>query len=178
MVKGSNNNKNKINLKNSNKLYNVNVIKETTNSLFISSLIINIIFLIGVAFIINYLNNLKKCSCYQEENSNKTNIDYLIIIETVMMVLIFLQVIYILYVLNRLRNFNGGSDINNMTIIIFIYYIIYYLIFGYFVYYVYLLSKNLNKDCECSNSSIKYLLYVQAILIFFNLVIGLIRLLK
>ena len=82
--------------------------------------------------------------------------------------------IYILSLLGRLENFNGGARSSGESFFMFIYFILYFLIYGYFIYYVYLLSQKMPENCECANSPIKYLLYLQTIIIFINLVVTLI----
>jgi len=172
--KNLNNKLNTIKMNNSNIKYDFNVVKKNVRSFLVNVLIITIISVIYLAFILYYLNNLKKCNCFLEENETSININYLIIIESIIMAFQVVVFIYILSLLGRLENFNGGSRSSGESFFMFIYFILYFLIYGYFIYYVYLLSQKMPENCECANSPIKYLLYLQTIIIFINLVVSLV----
>ena len=117
------------------------------------------------SIILYYLIILLKCKCY-------TNTLYLIIIETI--ILIF-SISYILF--SKFRKIKGGGEINTSFILllllhpIIIFTIIMNIITGFFIYNVYELSKNVGKDCKCSNEWIRYLLYFQAIIMVISLII-------
>jgi len=154
-----------------NKIYNFNNLKKATNSFFITMLIFTIISILYLSFILYYLSQLKTCDCFQNDETKKINLNYLIIIETVMLFFQIVMFLYILSLIIKLRNFSGGN--NETSIFIYIYLVLYFLIYGYFIYYVYLLSENIKDDCECSNSSIRYLLYFQTFFIALNLIMSL-----
>ena len=61
----------------------------------------------------------------------------------------------------------GKSDFT----MIYLFYLLMLIIDGLFIYYVYRLSQNVNEDCECTKSWLRYLLYIQSIylLIFLTL---------
>jgi hypothetical protein len=172
--KNLNNQLNSLKMNNSNIKYDFDVVKKNVRSFLINVLIVTIIAIIYLAFILYYLHNLKKCKCFLEENETSININYLIIIESIIMAFQVVVFIYILSLLGRLENFNGGSRSTGESFFMFIYFILYFLIYGYFIYYVYLLSQKMPENCECANSPIKYLLYLQTIIIFINLVMTLI----
>ena len=66
------------------KNYNLIKVKSNYLNLLSASIFITALFIFFLGYIVYYLNNLKKCRCFQEENSiNKSNIEYLIIIEAV-----------------------------------------------------------------------------------------------
>ena len=148
------------------KKYNVELIKKYLYSI----LITNIIVIIYVISIIYYLNNLKVCSCFNDKNKNNySNINYLIVIECIilaMQFIVLMSVTYMIYILNKYKN--GGNKENKMIMVISI--LILFLIYGYFVYYVFKLSKNISDECECSKSWLRYLLYIQTFFIILNLV--------
>ena len=131
-----------------------------------------------MVYIIYYLNRLKYCPCFQVENiNNRTNLDYLIIIEAVgiaLNVVMLIQLVSLYFAVSTMRG--GGKEIKfYMLFILFLYIIVY----GYFIYFVYKLSQNIKYDCLCAQSPIRFLLYAQAILILIYLlfiIFGLINL--
>lgn len=169
---------NNMKLTNNNIKYNFNKIKKQTNSFFISILILTIISILYLSFIIYYLNQLKICDCFQKDETKKINLDYLIIIEGIMLFFQVILFIYILSLIIKLRNFTGGNNNEGKSIYMYFYFILFFIIYGYFIYYVYLISKNINDDCECSNSPLRYILYFQTFFIVLNLSITLFGLCK
>ena len=186
MALKKNKNKNKIKNKNNTKLmnnmnmmkYNFNNIKSATNSFFITILIFTIISVLYLSYILYYLNELKTCDCFQNDETKKINLNYLIIIESIMLFFQIVMFLYILSLIVKLRNFSGGSKNEGVSIFMYIYLVLYFLVYGYFIYYVYLISENIKDDCECSNSSIRYLLYFQTFFIALNLFMTLFGLFK
>ena len=182
-------NKNKIKNKNNTKLmnnmnnmnimkYNFNNIKSATNSFFMTMLIFTIISVLYLSFILYYLNELKTCDCFQNDEAKKINLNYLIIIESIMLFFQIVMFLYILSLIVKLRNFSGGNKNDGVSIFMYIYLVLYFLVYGYFIYYVYLISENIKDDCECSSSSIRYLLYFQTFFIALNLFMTLFGLFK
>ena len=152
---------------------NYNLIKVKSNYLNLLSFSIFftaiIIFLIG--YIIYYLNNLKKCRCFQEENNNNVNIDYLIIIEALGIawnVIILINLISYYMSINKLKS--GGYS-TKTKIYLYIAIIVYLMIYGFFVHNVFKLSQNVNEDCLCTQHPVRYLLYFQALIIFIFLIL-------
>ena len=178
--KNKNKNKNNIKLMNNMniKKYNFNNIKSATNSFFITMLIFTIISVLYLSFILYYLNELKTCDCFQNDETKKINLNYLIIIESIMLFFQIVMFLYILSLIVKLRNFSGGSKNEDVSIFMYIYLVLYFLVYGYFIYYVYLISENIKDDCECSSSSIRYLLYFQTFFIALNLFMTLFGLFK
>ena len=154
----------------SNKLYNFNTIKSVSNSFFIFT-IISILF---VSFILYYLNELKKCDCFQNDEGKKINLNYLIIIESIILFFQIIMFFTVLHLIIKLKNFSGGNKENSIFMYIFL--VLYFLIYGYFIYYIYLIFENIKYDCECSRSPIRYLLYTQAILYAISLCMTLVGL--
>ena len=66
----------------------------------------------------------------------------------------------------------GGANSTYMSLMLLpiIIAIIMTVVYGYFIYYVYELSKNINKECECSDEWIRYLLYFQSVIMALGLV--------
>ena len=174
--------KNSLSKKNLSKMnnikYNFNTIKSASHSLFTTILILTIISILFLSFILNYLNELKKCACFQNDEAKKINLNYLIIIEAIMLFFQIVMFLFILSMIIKLKNFSGGSENDGSLIFMYIFIVLYFLIYGYFVYYVYLLSENIKDDCECSKSPIRYLLYIQAFFIALNLFMVLFGLFK
>jgi len=135
-----------------------------------TTLIINIIFIIYISSIIYYLNKLKDCQCFLDKNkSNYSNINYLIIIESILLafqIIAFLSIVYIIYIINNSK-IGGGKETMITAYIIFL---ILFLIYGFFIYYVFKLSENISDDCSCSKSWLRYLLYIQTFFILLSLV--------
>lgn len=135
-----------------------------------TTLIINIIFIIYISYIIYYLNKLKDCQCFLDKNkSNYSNINYLIIIESIILafqIIVFLSIVYVIYMIN---NSKIGGGIQKM-ISGYIIFLILFLICGFFIYYVFKLSENISDDCSCSKSWLRYLLYIQTFFILLSLV--------
>ena len=148
--------------------------KLTQNSISKNIYIVLAVYIVGiilVSYVIYYLNSLKNCQCFQEKNKeNYSNLNYLIIIESI---ILGLNVITALIILSRLFTMNspkqgGGS---NASISLYIVLILYLLIFGYFIYYVYKLYENVDVKCECSENWIRYLLYIQAIIMIIEVLL-------
>jgi len=165
--KKSNNN---IDLKN--KDYNLVKVKSNYSDVIGITILITIILIIMMGYIIYYLNNLKKCDCFKKENvENTVSIDYLIIIEAIgltMNVIILINLITLYMSVNKIKS--GGASYHQK---LFIYLILslYVLIYGLFVYNVYKLSQNVKEDCLCATHPVRFLLYIQAFLVFVYLVL-------
>ena len=117
---------------------------------------------------------LRNCTCFVESNkSHYTNMTYLIIIESILLIFnIFLLITFSvgLFGLSKVGSKSGGAvDINYYSLGGFI---LYFIIYAYFVYCVYKLQENVKKDCECTQDWVRYLLYIQAIFILIGLVIN------
>jgi hypothetical protein len=133
-------------------------------------LIVNIIIIIYLSSIIYYLNKLKECQCFLDKNkSNYSDINYLIIIESILLafqIIAFISIVYVIYIINNVK-IGGGKE---TTITVYIIFSILFLIYGFFVYYVFKLSENISDDCSCSKSWLRYLLYIQTFFIILSLV--------
>ena len=170
--------KNEIDNFKTNKNYNLLKVKNNYLNVIGFSIFLLLVVISIMTFIIYYLNRLKYCPCFQVENiKNKTNLDYLIMIEAVgiaLNVIMIIQLFSLYFALSSMKG--GGNEIKfYMLFIIFLYIIVY----GYFVYFVYKLSQNIKFDCLCAQSPIRFLLYTQSILIFIYLlfiIFGLINL--
>ena len=122
-------------------------------NMYTTSLIITfIIFFIYISFIIYYLNNLVKCSCFEDKD-----IKYLINIEYFVLVLIFIHSISLYLITSGTIQNTSYLFIIPLLLLIFYIYIIYATINIY---------KNININCSCSMSIIRYMLYIQVIFLF------------
>ena len=163
---------NNLKLNNNNRLYNLNTVKSDVHNFLIILIVITIIYILYLSFIIYYINQLKTCSCFKTDETNSINLQYLIIIESIKLAFQIVILLYILSLIVKVKNFSGGNlKSSNNSIGRYIYLVLYLLINGYFIYYVYLISKNIKEDCKCSNSSLRYLLYLQTFIMFFNLIL-------
>jgi len=154
------------------KKYNLNKTKSNVRSFLVIALIFNIITIIFFSLLIYYLNSLKSCNCYLENEDKKANLDYLIVIEAISLAFNVITFIYILSLLIRLNNFDGGSNSGSGKFFAIIFYLLYLFVYGYFVYNIYLIADNIDfsdNNCECSENPLRYLLYAQGILVFVNL---------
>jgi len=140
------------------------------NGVIYTTLIINIIFIIYISSIIYYLNKLKECQCFLDKNkSNYSNINYLIIIESILLafqIILLLLIVFAIYMINNAK-IGGGKD---RMISAYIMFLFLFLIYGSFIYYVFKLSENISDDCSCSKSSLRYLLYIQTFFFILSLV--------
>lgn len=145
------------------------------NSIIPFAFIINIIVILYIGSIIFYLHKIKNCPCFIEKNKNNyTNINYLLIIEYIILSLnVFMLLSLLIYIFNY-NNTNNltkkGGAIQNYQTPILIFFCLSFLIYSFFVYYVYKLHENISEDCECSKSWLRYLLYIQTIIIVISLV--------
>ena len=158
-------------LKNKKPFNVIKAIKEfkSNPSLLRTPLYIAIVFyLIVIAYIsgiIYYLNNLKKCDCFKNSNINLT---YLIVIESIILALNVITSLFLIVIVFSFNNSISGGGNNNAKIYLMIIAVLNILILGYFIYNVYKLSKELNENCECSNSWLRYLLYIQSVFMLFS----------
>ena len=147
-----------------------------TNSLYVT-IFFFIIATIYVGSIIYYLVKLKECPCFLEKNKeNNSNISYLILIESLIIavyIIIILSLIYLTYVLNN-KKIGGGSKI----IAYYISFLVMLIIYGFFIYYVFKLSENISEDCNCSKSWIRYLLYIQTVIMIISIFMNSYNLIK
>jgi hypothetical protein len=136
----------------------------------------SIIVVLYTSSMIYYLNTLKDCKCYKVINKdNSSNLTYLITIESIILAInlfIFLMCIYTISMIGTIKSGGGDGDMIPFYISI----VIMLVINGYFIYYVYKLSQNIDPECPCTQSPLRYLLYIQSlitliytIIILFNL---------
>ena len=126
-----------------------------------------------MGYIVYYLNSLKSCNCYLENEVKRANLDYLIVIEAISLAFNVITLIYIISLLIRLNSFEGGNKNSTSRYFAIVFYLLYLFVYGYFVYNVYLIADNVDfrddNNCDCSKNPIRYLLYAQGILVFVNL---------
>jgi len=128
--------------------------------------LLNIIF---ISIILNYLRNVDKCTCYNEENNPNINIKYLIAIETLLIIINVIAFLYCSYSLYSIKNIqNGGGMFRNQTLNI-IYTVVYTILYSIFVYYVYNYAKKVDINCSCTYNWIRYLLYIQSFFMLFSI---------
>ena len=154
------------------KKYNLKKVKSNIKTFLIITIIFQLIMIIFFSVMINYLNNLKSCECYLQNETKNANLTYLIIIEGIALTLQIISLVYIITLLVRLNKFEGGVFGQQGQLYAIIFLIIYFLVYGYFVYNIYLVAENVdfnNSNCSCAQNPIRYLLYAQGILTFVNL---------
>jgi hypothetical protein len=135
-------------------------------------------YLIVIAYIssvIHYLVNLKNCECYKDKNSeNYSNLNYLIIIESILLglsILVMLSLIPIIVILNRTSQ-SGGSLYDYLRKGQLLFLLFYLVIYGLFLFYVFRLYENVNINCPCTQSWLRYLLYIQSFAILIGLIMN------
>jgi len=130
------------------------------------------IFLLNIIFcsiILNYLRNVDKCTCYNEENNPNINIKYLIAIETLLIIINIIGFLYCSYSLYSIKNIqNGGGMFKNQTLNI-VYTVVYTILYSIFIYYVYNYAKKVDISCNCTYNWIRYLLYIQSFFMLFSI---------
>jgi hypothetical protein len=143
------------------------------------SLFVYVIVILWVVGIIKYLRELEKCDCFLEKNvENNANLKYLIYVEYFILALNVISVLSCVYLL-IMSNQKGGMDIQRMKMYLMLYLAIYIGIFGYFIYSFYKLQQNVDAACACASSSMRFLLYIQALFMamgLFGAILNLIRL--
>jgi hypothetical protein len=143
-----------------------NNVKSNISGYLISIIIFTLIYIIAVGYIIKYLNDLKKCDCFEKENaSNKVNLNYIIIIEYVSLVLgiiALFKFMMMYYLLSSIKS--GGGDNSGEKMFMYVYILLTIGIYGFFIYNVFELMKNTDSKCECTQKPIRFVLYFQTIL--------------
>lgn len=160
-----------LNIKNKN--YNLIKVKTSYLSLISASIFTTLILILLLGYIIFYLNNLRSCQCFQDENNkNVSNIDYLIIIEALslaMNIIILINLLSLYLSVDKIKS--GGAYSFNTKLSLYIGILVYIIVYGFFVYNVFKLSENVKYDCVCSSHPIRYLLYIQAFITFIYLIL-------
>ena len=143
-----------------------NNVKSNISGYLISIILFTLIYIIAVGYIIKYLNDLKKCDCFEKENaSNKVNLNYIIIIEYVSLVLgiiALFKFMMMYYLLSSIKS--GGGDNSGEKMFMYVYILLTIGIYGFFIYNVLELMKNTDSKCECTQKPIRFVLYFQTIL--------------
>lgn len=128
---------------------------------------INIIY---ISAIIYYLSQIENCTCYQVKNDfNYSNVKYLIFIESLILILNVIIFIFILSSLFLKDKIKSGGGSNSMFLFLFVCLLVYLLVYGYFIYNVYQVYKNTDENCLCTQSWLRYLLYIQAVTMLFGI---------
>jgi hypothetical protein len=134
---------------------------DSARSVLFGVLIFYVIYILYIGSIIFYLNKLKDCPCFQYKNeTNYTNLTYLIIIESILLAFSIIITFVIIGLISATYSLKSGGA-KGFINYVFIGLILQILIYGYFIYYVYKLYENVDKDCECTQSWLRYLLYIQ-----------------
>jgi hypothetical protein len=136
-------------------------------------------YLIVIAYIsaiINYLVNLRNCECYKDKNSeNYSNLTYLIVIESILLglsVLAVIALIPLIMILNK-GSQSGGAGLYDYLRQGQLFFMLFYLvIYGLFLFYVFRLYENVNINCPCTQSWLRYLLYIQTLFIFIGVIMN------
>jgi len=161
--------------KNIPKLSNKNIInlaKKMDISPFYTILVVYIISIAYISGIIHYLNKLQACACYNDKNeTNYSNLTYLVILESIILTIFILQTIGIIisiFAINNLKK--GGAGKDNMKSYLIVSLIINLAITIYFVYNVYKLSENVDPQCDCTKNWLRYLLYIQTFIMALGII--------
>ena len=153
------------NLDNFDNNLNLITMKSNASGFLISLILFNLIYLILIGYIIKYLYDLKKCDCFEKENTeNKVNLNYLIIIEYAVLFLGLITCIKFFIKYYTLKNIKSGGGNIGEKIFIYIYILSTIGIYGFFIFNVFKLMKNTDSKCECTQKPIRFILYFQTIL--------------
>lgn len=136
------------------------------------SIAITVLSIIIIGFIINYLSDLQRCKCFNENNdSNYSNITYLIVIEALILIIEIIMLLFLIFIYSGLDKMKKGGYYNeNQMLLYYLSFIITLSIYGFFIYYVIKLQQNVKDSCKCSVSPVRYLLYIQAFLMLLMLI--------
>jgi len=130
------------------------------------SKIIAILFVYGI---IVYLKELQKCDCLGDKQKN---IQTLLYIEYLFIALNIIGLIGIVSALLMPKQ-SGGANVMYMMIA---YLFLYLIVMALLVYNAFKLFEGINDKCECSISSLRFLLYIQAfiaVLTLFGIIMSL-----
>jgi hypothetical protein len=133
------------------------------------SKIIAIIFIYGI---IKYLKELQNCECLGDKQKN---IQTLLYIEYLFIALNIIGLIGIISSMLMPRQTGGAG----FMYAVMAYTLLYLIVMGLLVYNAFKLFEGINDKCECSVSSLRYLLYIQvfiAIIAIFSMIMGIIGL--
>jgi hypothetical protein len=111
----------------------------------------------------SYLDDLKSCACFVENQHPKyrINIDFLQMYQILEILSLFVFIAFITMYKNKLLK--GGALTNNSGIKFFVLLsiLLFMFISGYVSYYSILLFLTSKKDCVCANQWQKYIIYIQ-----------------
>lgn len=145
-------------------------------------LVYYLIVIIYISSIIHYLVNLRNCECYKDKNSkNYSNLTYLIVIESILLALSIIAVVGLipLIVLINKGSQSGGAGLFDYLREGQLLFILFYLvIYGLFLFYVFRLYENVNINCHCTQSWLRYLLYIQTVMIFIGVIMNILAFFK
>lgn len=128
-----------------------------------------VIYSIFITFIITYIRGIKDCPCFLEKNKQVgANITYIYILEIIYLIVTVMNIISSIIAVKVLKSKQKGGD--KMNISNRIGYLIGLIIGVYLLYNIYKLSQIPEDDCDCDKNSLKYLLYIQGVLIFISLI--------
>jgi membrane protease YdiL (CAAX protease family) len=159
-------NKTSVTISNKKKLLNS---KKIATQILYMLLIFYVIVIFYIGGIIHYLIKLNNCECYKIKNEeNRSNLTYLLVIEFLLLIFYIIIVIVLASMISVINNFSGGAN-KKMSMAYYIGLLIYLLIYGFFIFYTYKLSQNVDPKCECTQSWLRYLLYIQAFVMLVGL---------
>lgn len=126
------------------------------------------LYIIFISGIIYYINKIKDCKCFQEKNKLVgVNITYIYIIEIIILVMSIIAFVQFIMARHYIKTIQKGGAMNNTTQKISFF--ISLLVNGYLIYNVVKLSEIPMDDCECDKNMLKYLLYIQSVIIAISL---------
>lgn len=145
--------------------------KSLITTMLYSILAVTLISVAYISSIIYYLNTLKSCKCFQEKNENNySNLTFLIIIESIILTMNIILVLGTLFMISMVNNLpSGGAENKNMWF--YLWFVVYLGIYGYFIYNVYKIYENIDPNCDCTENWLRYLLYIQAVVMLVNILL-------
>lgn len=128
--------------------------------LFTSQIILLVIVILLILYTIHYVRQLKTCVCFQQNDKEQTNLNFLEFYEY----LELFSAIIVFLGLMAIKPMKKNSSSNGLSVILLLLIVIIYFVIKYNVLKnVYKLSKGIKESCDCSNKWERFFLYYQGI---------------
>jgi len=138
------------------KYNNINNLPETP---FSEKIITAVITIIWILFIVKYLKELEMCNCTSDVAKN---IKTLIYVEYIFIICGIIEILILFYLKMFVKQTGGGISIFDIYIVFSI------IVYLFLIYNSVKIFNKIDKKCECSMSSLRYLLYIQFVFIIFT----------
>lgn len=129
--------------------------------MYIIQIFLSIVSLLILVQVYQYLESLKSCVCFHENNKYKINIDMLQFYQILEIFSLFIFIFFI--TMYKTKTLKGGASNIGIKFFALISTLILLFISGYVSVYSFLLYAMSKKDCLCANQWQKYFIYIQGI---------------